>query len=95
MAPLHFISEPQAIGDHVWRVVVTDSRFGGRRFLYQFAPAGELPMWEDMQAWPAFSMIAPRMGLPMAIAQLYESNAVAIAEAMEPEPERLSALLWA
>jgi hypothetical protein len=93
-APLHFVSEPREIAGNLWRVVVTDSRFGGRRFLYQFAPADELPIWADMQAWPTFDVALPRMGLPMAIALIYEENAVAIACAMR-EPESVAALLWA
>lgn len=81
-APLYFTSEPQEIAGHLWRVVVTDSRFGGRRFLYQFAPVGELPIWQDMQQWPGFAFHAPRMGLPASLALLYAANAVAIADAL-------------
>lgn len=82
MPALYFASAPRAIGAHLWRIVVANSRHGGRRFLYQFTPVDELPIWQDMQAWPHFDRSAPRMGLPWALALLYEANAVAVADAM-------------
>lgn len=97
-APLYFASAPREIGAHQWRVVVTDSRFGGRRFLYQFAPIGELPIWQDMREWPAFSFTAPDMGLPASLARLYEANAPALDAALyagQQSVESVAALLWA
>lgn len=97
-ALLYFASEPREIAGHLWRVVVTDSKFGGRRFLYQFAPIGELPIWQDMREWPAFSFTAPDMGLPASLALLYEANAPALDAALyagQPTVESVSALLWA
>lgn len=98
-APLHFASEPREIAGHMWRVVVTDSRHGGRRFLYQFAQIGALPLWQDMQEWPGFNRALPKYGLPPALRDLYFANVAACAAALdpppEPEPESIAALLWA
>lgn len=90
-ARLHFASEPREIGGYLWRVIVTDSRHGGRRFLYQFAPIGQLPIWSDMQDWPGFSATARDMGLPVSLADLYGANAVAIRDALEPVAKLLMA----
>ena len=37
MIPIYYASAPTPIDRHEWRVVVTDSAFGGRRFLYMEA----------------------------------------------------------
>lgn len=79
---IHFASDPIPIDKHEWRVVVTDSRFGGRRFTYQFRAIGELPIWQDMAQWKGFAFDAPRMGLPFGLAKLYEANAVRIDAAL-------------
>ncbi len=75
---IHFASEPVMIGANMWRVVVLDSKFGGRRFAYQYHPIGEMPIWEDQKRWPAFDMYRSDRGLPAALARLYLANKSAI-----------------
>ncbi len=91
--PIHFASDPRPIGAHLWRVVVTDSKFGGRRFAYQFAAEGELPIWREQHEWPGFTLDAISKGLPVSLALLYEANAAQIQAAMEQES--IGDLLWA
>jgi hypothetical protein len=91
--PLYFASEPVAIDRHQWRVVVTDSKFGGRRFLYQFAAIGELPIWEDMASWPMFRPGTQTMGLPARLADLHAANAAEIAAAIAEPRESFAELL--
>lgn len=92
---VHFASEPRIIGMHQWRVIVTDSKFGGRRFTYQFAALGQLPLWAEMQAFPTFAANIPRMGLPADLALLYDDNAAAIKAAMDDDRGTWAALLSA
>ena len=79
---IYFASTPVLIGRNMWRVVVVDSKFGGRRFAYQWHPAGEIAMWEDQKRWPAFDLMANDLGLPASLARLYMANETAIKEAL-------------
>lgn len=80
----YFASEPATIGHQQWRVIVTDSSFGGRRFAYQFCEIGALALWQDQTRWPAFDFGSRSMGLPRELARLYEANADAIKAALQP-----------
>lgn len=95
LAPLYFASEPVSIDRDDWRVIVTDSISGGRRFAYQFRQSGDLPIWLEMQQWPGFTLDAVRLGLPVALARLYDANFREIQAALHPEPESYAALLLA
>lgn len=79
---VYFASDPVMIGDAMWRVVVKDSAFGGRRFAYEFHPVGHLPAWRSQTRWPAFDLMRPDYGLPMSLAKLYMANEIAIKEAI-------------
>ena len=79
---VYFASLPVLIGTNMWRVIVVDSAFGGRRFAYQWHPAGEIAMWEDQKRWPAFDLMANDLGLPRSLAQLYLANKAGIDEAI-------------
>lgn len=79
--PVHWASEPMTINGRAWRVIVTDSVFGGRRFAYQFTPPGAL-VWQDQRTWPRFDQGETDMGLPRSLALLFAVNKVAIDAAL-------------
>lgn len=79
---VYFASSATLIGDAMWRVIVTDSAFGGRRFAYQWYPVGDLPLWREQDRWPAFDLDKHTLGLPVGLAKIYAENAVAIKEAL-------------
>lgn len=79
---IYFASEPVMIGPAMWRVVVRDSAFGGRRFAYEWHPIGHLPVWRSQGRWPAFTMDRNDYGLPRSLARLYMANEIAIKEAL-------------
>jgi len=80
--PLYFASDPRPIGAHLWRVVVTDSKFGGRRFAYEFSEPDQLEIWRDQTDWPGFTLDALALGLPRSLALLYADNADTIRAAL-------------
>ncbi|MES2295380.1 MAG: hypothetical protein V4527_18940 [Pseudomonadota bacterium] len=88
----HFASEPATIDKHLWRVVVVDSAFGGRRFAYQFAAPGEL-VWQDQDKWPMFDLSTQWLGLPTELVFLFEANLPAIRKALSGVPDTVSRLL--
>lgn len=79
---IYFASEPIMFGENMWRVIVTDSAFGGRRFAYQWHPVGHLPVWQEQGRWPWFDRDKQDLGLPASLAKLYLANEIAIKEAM-------------
>lgn len=81
---MHYASKPMKIGKNDWRVIVTDSRFGGRCTEYQWR--GESGCWRASRDWPAYDINnGSTLGMPKTLAKLYAREKTALDAALGKE----------
>jgi hypothetical protein len=83
----HYASPPLTIGKHEWRIVVQDSRFGGRCTAYQWRPVGT-DQWRTEREWPSYNFNdGTTAGLPLTLRVLFERERDEVGKAMDWQPE--------